>query len=862
MASRKPATATSGITVKARAGVEVPSRPRTSRSSKAAATKQPLSSPPPPSAALPRDLRRRYDQQMRAWFGELRPLRLEGAGRFFNPPPALPMRTIFVPPALSATAVAPDAAEPTNADAADIFQWLDQHPRLVVLGDPGSGKSTLVAWLTWRLCAGLTEPLPTWCDVVLPVPLLLRDLPLRTPLDFDDLLKAWLGSALLTSPSMLQPDLGEALQYLLTGDGAQLLFLVDGLDELAGHLREPVRDSLRDAMQRWPEARFVITSRSVGYDECPVDLPLRGIRNFAREVLEVEHTRPARVGRTLSISIDSAMLPAAKLKFTPMPKRLCVLPFDNARIRKFAASWFAHGESVQRRAEDLQRQFVEGILRDPAALQIARTPNLLVMAAQVFGISNTLPDGRARLYEAITKAYLESIELRYGLADSRYSFEQKKSWLAALGWQMQLRRGAIDTPEAAASGQAEDGRDLLVAEADVMVWLAQAMKDSGVDADAPFVRGFVDAIARRSGLFIPRGEELYAFSHLSIQEYFAALHMQAGMRELPVVDPPAYASLVSQLGQLAGMRAWRETLVTFFELPDWSPRMLPALCDAVFGVGLSQVPAAPRRKGKTGQPVNSASVELLARLSAHAGLQLPEAWRAAAEDQVFAYLRSERSEILAPVSHALAAFVANEEGCRRLWARLQRDPTALSGHADLFDLREANLVDWLPLRQFTALDSLFVDDSNFDDLSLLAGMTNLRTIYLDDTAISTLAPLAKMPHLTSLSVMGTSINDLTPLAKLEDLWSLYLSYSDVTDLSPLAGLKQLRILSLSGLEISDLSPLANLSKLESISVAGCPIALDLTPLRGLPRLKRLTLGGTQVLNRSALAGKRGLKIVQ
>ena len=60
------------------------------------------------------DLRRLHDQQIRAWFGEVRPLRLEGSGRFFTPPPALPLRAVFVPPALSATYFQPTVITSRN----------------------------------------------------------------------------------------------------------------------------------------------------------------------------------------------------------------------------------------------------------------------------------------------------------------------------------------------------------------------------------------------------------------------------------------------------------------------------------------------------------------------------------------------------------------------------------------------------------------------------------------------------------------------------------------------------------------------------------------------------------------------------
>ena len=805
-----------------------------------------MSADQPLKPALDLTLRRRYEQQLRAWFGEVRPLRLEGAGRFFTPPPALPMRAIFVPPALSASALSPSADEPRAADAADILQWLDRRPRLVVLGDPGSGKSTLVAWLSWRLAAGLTEPLPAWCDGVLPVPLVLRDLALvaapgSASLRFEDLLQAWLTSPLVRSQPQLQPALGDALQQLLAGDGTGLLFMVDGLDELHGHLRVPVRDALRAAMQRWPQARFVITSRIVGYDDAPLDEPSTDPRT-SRDLLTMDQPL-----RRLTKALDV--------------QRLYVLPFDSGRIRQFAANWFALGEAVAQRGEALQQRFIDGLFRDAAALQLARIPNLLVMAAQVFGISNTLPDGRARLYEAITKAYLESIEQLYGLADARFSFLQKRSWLAVLGYRMQQRRS--DVPTAA---DAADSRRLLVSEADVVDWLLQAMRDepAGSDQahDEAYVRGFVDAIARRSGLFVPRGDGLYAFSHLSIQEYFAALHLQTGMRELPVVDPATYQSLLRDLAVHARQSHWRETLITFFELPDWSPRMLPKLCDAVFGEALSRVPADVERQNPTTAPTNSTIVELLARLSTHPGLALSAAWRAQAADRVFDYLRSERGQLLKPVSKVLAAYAANAQGCHQLWQRLKRAPEALTGDATFFDLRGVQLVDWQPLHGFTDLRMLWLDNTNLPTLELVSDMTKLTTLWADNTPVDSIAPIAKLHHLTSLSLQGSAITDLAPISGLQALELLGLSETAITDLAPLASLQRLHALILNDLAIADLSPLANLHRLDTLFLGMAREPLDLTPLRKLPMLRDLTLYSSKVTNREVLDGMPDLKVIE
>lgn len=57
-------------------------------------------------------------------------------------------------------------------------------------------------------------------------------------------------------------------------------------------------------------------------------------------------------------------------------------------------------------------------------------------------------------------------------------------------------------------------------------WVAAAMAEGGAGGTESDAAEFVDYLARRSGLLLPRGQDQFAFLHLSFQEYFAAVFLQ------------------------------------------------------------------------------------------------------------------------------------------------------------------------------------------------------------------------------------------------------------------------------------------------------------------------------------------------
>ncbi|MCG8351165.1 MAG: SUMF1/EgtB/PvdO family nonheme iron enzyme [Chloroflexales bacterium] len=368
-----------------------------------------------------------------------------------------------------------------------LTEALSQRKQLVLLGGPGSGKSSFLRYHAVALAQAEPAKLPSgWGAGQL--------LPLYASLGA---FAAWIQthSGACDGPGLWYYLLATAQEYGLEGldqpltrafRQGGLLLLLDGLDEVA------------DSALRASVARAVATLAEAGGF---VAVTCR-VRSFEGAVAE---------------------------PFAAWGAPVSLAPFDLDQMRHFVQAWYTHSatrdaidpsEAAQRAAELIDR--LEWL---PTLYDLGQTPLLLTIITILHYYEGKLPEDRAELYESLVQLLLiRWTQQRREAGAPPALLDQLKADGRLGGLKEYHLRHTLEALAYRAHQQspASDGRGLLDRHR-VRGAFDDLFSEFEIGAGPAAEKAVLvlDYLERESGLLLPEGGDVYGLPHLSYEEYLA-----------------------------------------------------------------------------------------------------------------------------------------------------------------------------------------------------------------------------------------------------------------------------------------------------------------------------------------------------
>lgn len=390
------------------------------------------------------------------------------------------LSSIFVPPCI----MSQHQNVGSDTKKATLVEVLEQAQALVLLGGPGSGKSTVARYLAWsHATACQSSPLTDKTSSLLtgrPIPLrielrLLSEERKRANYDF----LTFAHEVLLRREGVkINPGM---FKELLVRRGMVLIF--DGLDEV-GTLAERLAlvSEIEHFALTYPGNFILVTSRPVGYELARFSHPL------------FQHAE--------------------------------IQPFDNEQIQQFLENWYTavlRFSPIPQRERAEINQLLEAIKINSRLHKLAENPLLLTVMTALHRYES-LPDRRVQVYDRCADLLLETWAKLKGTdkrwQDMKMIKEEQYACVAYLGLFLH-ERSQGETAEATVDVTAN------VLRKQVEAFLKQRKLLNELAEQQQEAKRFMALIQEEAGLIVERGTDetgapLYSFVHRTFQEYFAA----------------------------------------------------------------------------------------------------------------------------------------------------------------------------------------------------------------------------------------------------------------------------------------------------------------------------------------------------
>ena len=378
-----------------------------------------------------------------------------------------------------------------------------QSRRVVILGAPGSGKTTLMSYFAVMLAQQKPDILGLDADTDwLPILIRMRDFAINLDKSLIDYARVFAENTMSVKPLPV----GFFEHWLSDG---RALILLDGLDEVAEDAkRNDVVRRIENFLGQFDRNRAIITSRPAGYR-----------RDFF-------HTEE---------------FPHYQIE-----------PFDDQKISNFIENWYNSRFQDQAEAER-RKQSLRKALDDHDRIKLlARNPLLLTIIALIHRYQAVLPKERFELYNCAVKTLLTSWDANKEISSQRLF---KYLDLYDLRRLMELLAYWIHTQgnvENNDSGTFIDRDDLI----DQLSQQIKTLKQVQLYQAEEEAEAFLTLIRDRTGLLNEQGQNCYGFVHKTFQEYLCAEEI-----DYQADNEGDFEIVLSQIREHLHDSHWREVLL-------------------------------------------------------------------------------------------------------------------------------------------------------------------------------------------------------------------------------------------------------------------------------------------------------------
>ncbi|AFY56430.1 putative NTPase (NACHT family) [Rivularia sp. PCC 7116] len=347
--------------------------------------------------------------------------------------------------------------------------------KIVLLGAPGSGKTTLMNYLALKIAQRKLEDLGfSQYDInsnSIPIFIRIRELAQQDKLDILEYVEEFAAKNLQITDL---PN-GCFKHWLEQGE---VLILLDGLDEVAQENQQvKIVQHIESFLQEFSRNQVIITSRPAGYE-----------RGYFR--------------------VDG--FPHYEIQ-----------AFDDRKIKFFIRQWYESHCSDKVEASPQIKNLETAIEKQDRIKLLAKNPLLLTIIVLINRVGAEFPKERYKLYESAVETLLTAWD-----AGKELNYSLPLEYLKPRDFQPLMRQIAYWIHSKGSTKDREGGT--LINKDDLIQQLSQCIirrykrKNIELYEAKEEAKSFLEYIQERSGLLDIQGRNCYAFVHKTFQEYLAA----------------------------------------------------------------------------------------------------------------------------------------------------------------------------------------------------------------------------------------------------------------------------------------------------------------------------------------------------